>query len=333
MLARQASTWGSAPWVGLVCVLLVVVFAVLSPGQAFLTHDVARNIALVGAGVSALCVGQALLLAAGQIDISQGAIVVISSVIGGKAIIWVCGDANLGDQSQHVAAGIVLGSLAAVAAGAAVGLTNGCLVGFLGLDPLIVTLAVLGITTGLALVVTQGTNISGLPIELQTSIGIKEIAGIPVPALVVAVVVGLIWVAFRNTAFGVHTLAIGSSRSAAERSGVATRLHIVKLFVLSGALCGLAGFIGLARFGTTDVGGHANDALAAIAGAVIGGTRLSGGRTSIVGALLGALLAVILQVGLVVINVDPYYQTVAIGGVLLGAITLDRVRTRARPRG
>ena len=121
-------------------------------------------------------------------------------------------------------------------------------------------------------------------------------------------------------AYGMHTLAIGSSRQAAERAGVSIDLHVVSLFVLVGLLAGIAGVFDLSRFATTNLSGHQTDALSAIAGAVIGGTKLFGGRASVIGAVFGATLAVILETGLVIQGLSPFYQLIAVGVVLIVAV-------------
>lgn len=128
------------------------------------------------------------------------------------------------------------------------------------------------------------------------------------------------------TRFGLHTLALGSSREAATRAGLPVERHLIAVFALAGALAGLAAVIDLARFTTTTVGGHQTDALSAIAGAVIGGTALWGGRVSIGGTVLGCLLPVILGVGLVIQGLQPFYQYIVVGVVLIVAVAV-----RSRP--
>lgn len=318
---------GTALWVGIACAALVLVFTGLSPSHSFFSVDVFRNVVLTASTIALLTVAQAMLLGSAQLDISQGAISIISSVAAGKVIIAIAGDSTFGGTTGRTGLAIVAGLLFALVVGGAIGLVNGLLVGWLGLNSLVVTLAMLGIATGAAEVLTKGANLSGLPLDLQTGFGVRLVAGVPVPTVIVVVIIVVAWLVFYRTKFGLHTLAIGSNRSAAERGAIRAGRHIVTLFVFSGVMSAVAGCITLARFATTDIGGHQSDALAALAGAVIGGTRLTGGRTSITGAVLGALLAVILQIGLVVINVDPFYQTIAIGIVLLIAITIDRFRS------
>jgi ribose transport system permease protein len=122
-------------------------------------------------------------------------------------------------------------------------------------------------------------------------------------------------------------LSLGSSRSAAERSGVRVDVQLVIAFAIVGGLAGIAGFIELTRFATTNLAGHQTDALAAITAAVIGGTSLFGGRVSIGGVFAGTLLAVILQDGLVVVGLSPFYQQIAVGCVLIAAVFLDARRS------
>jgi ribose transport system permease protein len=318
----------SAVWVTLLCALLVAIFSVLSPEHAFFSQQTFTNVSLSSAQIVLLCVAQAMLLGAGHIDISQGGVIVFSSVIGGTVVQAVTGVGSdtIATSYSHLGLAIVVAVAAATATGALIGAANGLFVARLRLNSLVVTLATLGIASGAAQLITNGANLSGLPTSLQTGFGIKSVGGwVPLPALVSAAIVAIVWVAFAKTRFGLRTLAIGSNVSAAERAGVPVGWHVVRLFALSGLVAGVAGVIDLTRFATTDIGGHQNDALAAIAGAVIGGTSLQGGRASVGGAIVGALLAVILQIGLVVLNLSPFYQTIAIGAVLLVAITVDRL--------
>src|SRR5262249_12267278 len=148
----------------------------------------------------------------------------------------------------------------------------------------------------------------------------KVLVYIPVPVLVAIAVVAVLWFVMAKTRFGLRTVAIGSSREAATRAGLKTSMHVLTLFVVVGAVAGVEIMVGLSRFSTTNRSGHQTDALWAIAGAVIGGTRLFGGRVSIVGAVFGAILASILETGLVIQGLDPFYQLIAVGVVLIVAV-------------
>jgi ribose transport system permease protein len=153
-----------------------------------------------------------------------------------------------------------------------------------------------------------------------------------VPAGVAAVVIVLLALMVRTSRFGMRTLALGSSRVAARRAGLRVERHLVVLFALAGMLAGLAALIDLSRFATTNVSGHQTDALAAIGGAVIGGTSLFGGRVSLIGGVFGAMLAVILQVGLVIVGLAAFYQLIVVGAVLIISVHIDQRRQKPAER-
>jgi ribose transport system permease protein len=312
----------TALWVFVVDIILVIVFGLISPQQAFFSTQSFQALALDAAEALILATGIALLLGASEIDLSLGANLLLSSVIGGKVI------SSFGTGSSGL--GTILGVLACLGTGAVVGLFNGLVVTRLRVVSLIATLATLGIATGIANIVSNGTDITGLPASLQTDFGIKTVAGIPLPAFVAFAVWLVTLILFRTTRYGMRILALGSNRGAAERAGLRVSLHLVVLFALVGTMAGLAGFVDLTRFATTNLAGHTNDGLAAITAAVIGGTSLFGGRVSLAGVLSGTLLAVILQDGLVVVGLSPFYQLIAIGVVLIAAVSLDQ---RRRPGG
>jgi ribose transport system permease protein len=212
-----------------------------------------------------------------------------------------------------------------VATGILFGLVNGLLIAVGGINSLIATLGTLGIGTGIALLLSGGTDVGSLPVALQTDIGLQTLGPIPVPAIAAGLALAALWFTVRYTRFGLRVQSIGSSRASAERAGLRVRGYLITLALLGGALAGVAGFIDLARFGSTAIAGHANDALGAVTAAVIGGTLLEGGRISIMGTLWGAALAVILQSGLVLLGVSSFWQLIVVGAVLLIAVLLDRV--------
>jgi ribose transport system permease protein len=314
----------TAAWVLVIDVLLVILFGAISTNHTFWSVASLQVIGLDATTALILAVGIALLLGAGEIDLSVGAGLLLSSVFGGKVIIHLAASGTL------LAA--LVGLVVCVAIGAGIGLFNAVIVTRLRVSSLIATLATLGIATGIANIATGGTDLANLPVALQDDFGIRAIGSIPLPALVALVVWALAWFLFRTTRYGLRMLALGSSRSAAERSGIRVNLQLATAFVIVGALAGLAGFIDLTRFATTNLAGHQTDALAAITAAVIGGTSLFGGRVSMGGVLTGTLLAVILQDGLVVIGLSPFYQLIAVGVVLIAAVFIDTRRTSGNLR-
>ena len=327
-LARQ-----SALWIFLTDALLVLAFGIASPGHVFVHAANIRDLLLDGSETVLLSVGEALLLGAAQLDISVGANLVLSSAVGAEVMIHLSGSSDqvAAGNYPHEALGITLGVLTCLLTGMAFGAVNGYMVGWLKINPLLATLATMGIGTGVADVLTNGFNVPYIPLAVQTDFGAKMFFGLfPAPAVLVGLLCVVSWIAMTKTRFGVHTLALGSSLTSAVRAGLNVRRKVMSLFVIMGLFSGVAGLIDFTRFATTDVGGHTTDALSAIAGAVIGGTSIFGGNVSVGGAVIGAMLAVIVDVGLVILNFGAFYQLIAIGVVLAAAVALDQRRRAKR---
>jgi ribose transport system permease protein len=324
---RAAAGAVAGNWVFLALVVLIAFLAVKA-GGTFFNVDNFRNIVFNASGTMLLAVGTAYLIIGGQLDLSIGSVLVFSEVIGAKTIVAVAGSPQSGYPGATVA--ILLGAAVSIAAGAAWGLLNGVLVTRLKIPSFIITLGTLGMALGLAQVITKGTDITGLPPQIVTALGMRQALGLPLPvwiAAVIAIVAGLV---LATTRFGRHTYAIGSSAEAARRGGINVRRHQVVLFVMMGALAGLAGVLDVARYTTTQVSGHSADNLVAIAAVIIGGASLFGGRGTIFGTAVGVMIPAVLNNGLVIINVQPFWQTVAIGAILIVAVAVDDVKRRRR---
>lgn len=314
----------SVLWIGAFDVALILLFGLISPGHVFFNSGNFTNMALDSAQTVLLAAGIALLLAAGELDISIGPNIILASVFGGKVMAAISGgpEAIVTGYYPDAALGIAAGVAVAIASGIGFGLVNAFIVTQMRVNSFIATLGTLGIGTGLSLVVSGGINVESIPPTLQSDFGIAKFAGIPLPTYVTVIAVAWLWFLLNKTRFGVRTRAIGSSRQSAGRAGIEIDGHLVALFALVGALAGISAVMDLGRFGTTNLSGHQTEALSAIAGAVIGGTNLFGGRASVVGAALGALLAVILQTGLVIQGLSPFYQLIVVGIVLIVAVWL-----------
>ena len=148
------------------------------------------------------------------------------------------------------------------------------------------------------------------------------------PVLIAAVVALLAWISMRFTRFGRYTAAVGSNEEAARRAGINTDRHLIKVYALSGLLCGLASVIDLARFGTMTLSAHNTDNLNAIAAVVIGGTSLFGGVGTIVGTVVGAFIPTVLQNGFIINEIDPFWQEVLVGATIIVAVYIDQLRRR-----
>ena len=321
----------TAFWVGIVVVVLVLVFNAMS-GGVFTGPRSINGLLLDGAVGILLACGVTFLLAAGLLDLSVGANLVLSSVAAATTLKAVLGE-GLGYDggTGRLVAACALALLAAIATGVTFGVVNGLVVTKLKVNSLIATLGTGGAATGLALVLTDGSNITGFPSEIQRTIGTASVLDLfPVQTLAVLVIAGYLWFAMRRTRLGLYAVAIGSSTQAARRAGIGVDGMIVKLFVQMGALAGLAGFLGLVRFSTTSIGGSEGAALAAIAAAVIGGTSLFGGVATVGGSIVGAFLPVVLGSGLIVIGVPSFYQQIVVGVILILAVYIDQERRSRR---
>lgn len=312
-------------------IVLFIAFTVMSNGL-FASLANIQSLLLSGTEALLLAVGLAMLLGAGIFDLSLGANLVLSSVVGALLMKSVAAPSADGSTFSNLGWGVAAGVLGCLLAGAAFGLVNGLLVAYGRINALIATLGTLGIGTGLAYVISGGADVGGLPPQIQSKFGLFTLSSIPLPAIVALVIAALAYLSVRFTRFGNRTVAIGSSRSAAERVGIRVPRHLLKLAIIAGVLAGIAGFIDLSHFGSTSINGHANDALNAVTAAVIGGTLLEGGKVSIPGTVWGTALAVILQGGLVLVGVSSYYQLMAVGAVLIVAVGLDRVSYRRRQK-
>jgi ribose transport system permease protein len=171
-----------------------------------------------------------------------------------------------------------------------------------------------------------------VPESLVLTVGSGRIVGIPILVIVTAVVFILGALVLKFTRFGRYTYAVGSSREACRRASIDVTAHLVKVYMLAGLLSGLAGYLSLARFATTTLGGHSTDNLQVIAGVVIGGTSLFGGSGGMMGTLIGTIIPVMLLDGFVVLGLPPFWQQVAVGAVLILAVYFDQLRRKLRNR-
>jgi ribose transport system permease protein len=319
----------TAFWMGAILVALVLGFGIASPDWAMLQFSNFQSMALSVSMIMLLAVGMTFVLGAGELDLSIGANVMLSSVVAAKVMAAVSGSAAEIQAGiyPNLAVGVLAGVLAGIGTGALFGLVNGLLATRLRISSFIVTLGTTGIGTGLAFVLSGGVNVPFVPRDIQTGFGALQLGGVvPLPTVLVVGISLVLWYVLVSTRFGLHTLAIGSSREAAGRAGINVPRHVLSLFVLMGAFAGLAGILDLSRFATTNVGGYQTTAMGAIAAVVIGGTSLFGGRASVGGSMVGALIPLVLATGLVIVDVDSFYQLIVVGMILVIAVYLDQRR-------
>lgn len=328
--ARLATA--NALWISLILVGLVVAFTVIQPN--FITPFNIRSILADNSGLIVLSIGMTLVIITAGIDLSVGMVLIFSGVIAGKVMLALgSGSSAVGAESAGWPV-ISVGILAGIAAGLAWGVLNGFLVAKAKVPPLIVTLGTFGIALGGSYLLTGGTDLRGIPTDFTSTVGFGNAFGqVPYLLIIAGIVAVLLGLLLAYTRFGRYTYAIGSNAEAARRVGINVDRHLIKVYGLMGGLAGVAGCMNLAHFTTTTISGHTADNLAAIAATVIGGTSLFGGRGTVMGTVIGVLIPATLASGFVIIGVQPYWQYVAVGMVLIGAVYLDQVRRRTQERG
>jgi ribose transport system permease protein len=313
-LARGAVQLGPV----LVLILLWVTLSLLSP--VFFTQRNLTNLGVQASMVAVLAIGQLIVIITRGIDLSVGSVLSLATVTGGLAY-----DTQLLGKGLPVVVTMLL-------TGAAVGLLNG-MIFVKGRIPhaFIVTLAMLYAARGLALVLSDGASMPGMPDVVQTAGG-GFVGDIPVPVIIVLVVGVISYTFMQRTRWGRWIYATGGNPEGASRAGIPVGRVLISAYVLCGLAAGLAGVMtaGRTNSGFPTAGSLAE--LDAIAAAIIGGASLFGGRGNVVNAIVGALILATIRNGLNLLDVSPFWQLLVIGAVILIAVELDVMRTHVEER-
>ena len=312
--------------------LLIVVFSLLAPGK----FGTASNLSLLAQNVAILTVvsvGTTFVIATAGIDLSIPSGIILGEVFAAQALsrIQVAGGTALDVAASDTTALIILAALAAsLVAGLLLGSVNGFLIAYMRIPPMLATLGTLGAGLGVGLLLQNGVNVATYALN-PVATG-HLIPGVSNLILIAIVVVAVGYVGMHMSVFGRHTLAIGSNEEAARRVGLDVRRHLLKVYIVGGTASGFAGFLSLAYFSTTSVGGHATDNLQAITAVALGGTSLFGGVALILGTVIGVWIPAVLQNGFIIVGVNPYWQLIAVGIVLVFAVWVDQLRRRGQNR-
>ena len=287
--------------------LIVVVFAALTP--SFLTERNLINILQQSSINACIAIGMTLVIIQGGIDLSVGPVAALSAVL--SASLLVAGY----PVPVAIAAGLLIG--------AGCGLVNGLLVAYGGLQPFIVTLGTLSLFRALALIFTGGSPVLGVPAEFRAIFN-GAMLGIPTPVVIVGVIAAAAGLMLRKTPLGEYLLAVGGNEEAAHIAGVPIRATKIAAYVISAVLAALASLILVGRLGAAEpILGNLWE-LDAIAAAAIGGASLMGGKGSIFGTILGAVILGAMRNGLTLLNVQAFYQLLATGLIIILAMLIDR---------
>ncbi len=307
---------------GILIALVLVCVALTFLNEFFLTPRNIVNVLRQTSINGILAIGLTFVILARGIDLSVGSVVALAGVVA----------ASLASTSSvaMVPGGpypFILALLAGLLVGGACGAVSGAVVARFNVPAFVATLGMLSAARGLTLLYSEGRPVPALTPEFRW-IGTGDIAGVPMPVIIFAVVFLAAWWTLSQTRFGRHIYAAGGNPHAAKVSGInVTRIRFL-VFVISGALAGLAGMILAARTGSALPQAGVAYELDAIAAVVIGGTSLAGGVGLITGTLIGALLIGVVNNGLDLMGVESYYQLVIKGTLIVAAVMLDQTRNK-----
>lgn len=334
-------------WSYLFLLALIIFFSVT--GRGFFSVQNFANILVTSTLVMLMAIGQTYVIITAGIDLSIGWTVGLSSVVSATIM------RNLTNSGVDPILGILAGIVVGLLASLIPGLINGILIARIKVPPFIATLGMFGIIRGAAFLLTDGQQVVGnLPANLRevlsaigngslfylipgygsawfiqpTDIAPEQLRNIqrllPYPVLIVAAVVLIFGFILGRTQFGRHTYAIGGNQDAAIRAGINLRRHLITIYMLSAFLAGIAGILHVFRFTAgSPLAGEAR-LLDSVAAVVIGGTNLFGGEGRVSGAVVGALIIGVLQTGLVILNIDPLWQFIVVGIIIIVAVLVNQ---------
>ncbi|MTH60564.1 ABC transporter permease [Paracoccus litorisediminis] len=302
-------------------IVLVIGFSLASP--RFFQIDNIMSILQATSVNGVLAVGVTMIIITGGIDLSIGTLMTFCAVMTGVVLTW-------------MGAPLLVGVATGMATGALCGLISGTLVAKAKIPPFIATLGMMLVLKGMSLIVTGTKPIYFNDTEGYTDISTGSLVGMVIPqfplpngVLILFVVAGIIAWVLGRTVLGRYTFALGSNEEAVRLSGVNTDRWKMAIYALAGAICGIAGILISSRLNSAQPALGLGYELEAIAAVVIGGTSLSGGRGTITGTLIGALIMSVLTNGLRVLSVAPEWQTVVTGIIIIVAVYADQLRRRS----
>ncbi len=301
-------------------IILVILFSLAS--ERFMS---ASNMITMGRQATYLAMvtaGQMLTILCAGFDLSVGSSVALTSIVTSMVMV------SIPDPTTAIIAGIIVGILVATF----VGLANGVTISIFGVSPFVVTLGMMSVVHGLALLISGGVPIFNLPESFNDVLGVGKVHGVPVPVIIALFLIVVIFVLLTRTRIGRYFYALGGNREAARLSGIAVRKFTCLAYILCGALTGITGVMLTARVASGEPNLGAALPLESIAAAVIGGVSLRGGEGGIVGAIFGAILIVLIRNGMDLMNISSYLQMVVMGCLLIFAVVMDQFRLSIKGR-
>ncbi|MDR0363039.1 MAG: ABC transporter permease [Planctomycetota bacterium] len=301
--------------VTLALVLIIILFSILSPYFFNVPNfiNIVRQVSLLGI----IAMGMTMVIVCGEIDLSVGSIYGAAGIFTGVMMV----------SGLPVLLSVLIGLLAGVLFGVA----NGLLVTFVRIPAMIVTLGMMNMARGLALIVSGGRVVNISPrtvkadgLDLFLFMGQRRIGEVPVMSIVFVISVLVTYFLYNHTLLGFRMRAVGGSRAAARASGINDKLVKIAAFGIVGLLAAIAGQLNISFLGNVQGTTGQGMELNSIAAVIIGGTSLSGGEGTILGTLIGVLIMGVLNNGIVLLGVSPFWQMTIIGAVIVGAVAIDK---------
>lgn len=310
--------WQLIDKLGSIAILFLILIGMSIAYADFVTVDNMLTIGVQATTRAILAIGVTLVIISGGIDLSVGTGMSLCMVV-------------MGVFSIYWELPIELAVLMAILTGATIGLVNGLIIAYGGLPPFIATLGMLGIAQGLALLLSQGYSMYGFPPEFEFVAG-GSLIGIPIPLFILAAIGLVMHYVFQQSRIGRYAYAIGGSEEASRRSGISVTGYKIAIYVGCGAMVGASAVVLSSRINSAHPGIGFGYELDAIAAAVIGGASLQGGRGSVGGAIIGAIIMATIRFGLNVLGMSPFVQQIVIGVILIAAVYFDTLRIKQEVR-
>lgn len=318
-IKRVASTLfirgGVLPWfLG----IAVLIFGI--GNENFLTENNLVGVSRQSTYLILVSIAQMLIMLTAGLDLSVGVMLALTSVVSSMTMVTLWSGYGSGWDSMFI------GCMAGLGASISIGLVNGIGVAVFRVPPFVMTLGMSSIIFGLALMITGGTPIYGIPVSFSNVFGYGEIVGIPIPVWITAVCISVLYVIINWTPMGRYLYAIGSNLRAAGLSGINTRLYLILAYVTSSLITGIAALLLTARLESGEPSIGANYPLLSIAACAIGGVSLLGGVGRISNVVLGAIFIILIQNGMNLLRINSYFQMIVIGVLLIVAIIAENFR-------
>ena len=289
-----------------ILIIVMVVFGIGQPALFFSFDNITQIILQSSVNILIAC-GEFFAILIAGIDLSVGSVIALTGMFTGKLLV----------AGMNPVFAILIGG---ILAGALIGLLNGFLVNVTELHPFIITLGTQAIFRGITLIISDARPVFGFGYLQERILGV-----IPVPAIIAVVIALILGFLTTKTKLGRNRYALGGNKQAAWFSGIDVKLHTLIVFIISGTCAGIAGVVSTARVGAAEPGAGAGFETFAIAAAIIGGTSFFGGKGKIFGVVMGGLIIGVINNGLNLLTVPTYYQQIVMGGLIILAVTADKI--------